>query len=307
MEILRGFDGFSPPRRSTAVAVGNFDGFHLGHQRILARVCGLARGEGLASLVLTFNPHPERALGRKSIRMIETLDQRLASLRKSCVDAVLVVPFDKRFSELTGLEFVERVLAGRLAARHVVVGRDFRFGRNRRGDNGSLREMGRRFGLRVHVVPPVVRGGRVVSSSLIRRLLGAGRVEEAAGCLGRPYEITGEVVPGASRGRRIGVPTANIRPANEILPNGVFITETLWKDKAWPSVTSIGTNPTFGRNPVSVETHILDGRFRLYGAGLGIRFLARIRPTRRFRDAEALLARIRRDIEAARAYFGEAG
>jgi riboflavin kinase/FMN adenylyltransferase len=307
MEILRGLDGFPTPRRATAVAVGNFDGLHLGHRKILARVCGLARAQGLRSLVLTFDPHPERALGRKSVRMIETLEQRLASLRESCVDAVLVIPFDRSFSKLTGPEFVEGVLVGRLTALHVVVGRDFRFGRNRRSDNDRLRKLGRRFGLRVHVVPPVVLRGRVVSSSLIRRLLGEGRVEEAARFLGRPYEISGQVVRGAERGRRIGVPTANITPANEILPEGVFITETVWKGRPLPSVTSIGTNPTFGRNPLSVETHILDGRFPLYGAGLVLRFLSRIRPTRRFRNAGSLLARIRKDIEAARAYFGEAG
>jgi riboflavin kinase/FMN adenylyltransferase len=307
MEILRGFDGFPAPRRPTAVAVGNFDGLHLGHRKILARVCRLARAQGLESLVLTFDPHPERALGRKSVRMIETLGQRLASLGESCVDAVLVIPFDRSFSKLTGPEFVERVLAGRLAARHVVVGRDFRFGRNRRSDNENLKKLGRRFGLSVHVVPPVVLRGRVVSSSLIRRLLAEGRVEEAARLLGRPYEITGEVVRGAERGRRIGIPTANVNPDNEILPEGIFITETVWRGRTLPSVTSIGTNPTFGQNPLSVETHILEGRFRLYGARLALRFLSRIRPTRRFRDAGTLLARIRKDIETARDYFGGAG
>ncbi len=154
---------------------------------------------------------------------------------------------------------------------------------------------------------PAVVGGVPVSSSLIRRLLLRGRVEEAARRLGRPYEIAGEVVEGAARGRGLGAPTANLRTANEILPDGVFITEAVWRGRTLPSVTSIGTNPTFGRNALSVETHVLDLRVRLYRAGLSVRLLRRIRPTRRFPDPEALAAAIRADVAAAREYFRRAG
>jgi riboflavin kinase/FMN adenylyltransferase len=303
MVVFRGFDEFRSLPRPAAVAVGNFDGLHLGHRRILSRLCGLARSKNLVPVVLTFDPHPERALGKKAVRMIDTLDQRLERLRESCVEAVLVVQFDRRFAELSGREFVSEILLGRLGAREVVVGRDFRFGRSRGSDVESLRRLGRPSGLEVHSVRPAIVDGAPVSSSLIRRLLVRGRVEEASRLLGRPFEITGRVSRGASRGKRLGIPTANLRTDNEILPDGVFISEAVRAGRVHPSVTSIGTNPTFGRNPVSVESHLLNRRARLYGASLTVRLLRKIRPIKRFDDPAALVERIRKDIEAARAYF----
>jgi riboflavin kinase/FMN adenylyltransferase len=285
------------------VAVGNFDGLHLGHRKILARLCALARERGLRALVLTFAPHPERALGRSSVRMIDTPEARLRRLRETCIDAVVVTPFDAAFSRLGGRDFVEGVLRGKLGAREVVVGRGFRFGKDRRGDTALLRALGRKAGLRVHAVPPARRAGRVVSSTAVRRLLERGRVAEAARLLGRPYEIRGRVVPGERRGRRLGFPTANLETANEILPEGVFITETVRGGRSYPSVTSIGTNPTFGPNPLRVETLLIGFRGSLYGAEIAVRFLRRIRPSRAFPDAAALAARIRRDCEQARAWF----
>ncbi len=307
MVVIHGLDGFRPLPRPAAVAVGNFDGLHLGHQKILARLCGLARDRGLVPLVLTFDPHPERALGKKAVLMIDSPGQRLARLEASCVKAVLVTRFDRVFSGLTARDFAERVLGERLRAREVVVGRGFRFGRDRRGDVDFLRREGRRLGFGVHAVAPRLVGGVAASSSLIRRLLIRGRVEEAARLLGRPYEIAGLVRGGAARGRRLGAPTANLETANEILPDGVFVSETVWKGRALPSVTSIGTNPTFGRHDVSVETHILDRRLDLRGAVLTVRLLRRLRPTRKFADAEALAARIRKDVAAARAHFARPG
>jgi riboflavin kinase/FMN adenylyltransferase len=303
MVVAHGFEKLPALPRPTAVAVGNFDGFHLGHRKILARLCALARSRDLMSLVLTFDPHPERALGKKAVRMIDTPDQRLARFGESCVDAVLVTGFDRTFSALSGTDFVERILLGRLRAREVVVGRDFRYGKDRRSDIADLRKLGRRLGFGVHAVAPRVIGEAAVSSSAIRGLLARGRVEEAAKLLGRPYEITGTVVPGDSRGTSLGFPTANLLSANEILPDGVFISESVRKGRSFPSVTSIGTNPTFGPNPVRVETHLLDRRARLLGAGLTLRLLRKIRPTRKFPDAQALVEQIGKDVAAARAYF----
>ncbi|MGZ4886524.1 MAG: bifunctional riboflavin kinase/FAD synthetase [Candidatus Aminicenantales bacterium] len=303
MVVAHGFEKLPSLRRPTAVAVGNFDGLHLGHRKILARLCELSRSHGLLSLVLTFDPHPERALGKKAVRMIDTPDQRLARLGESCVDTVLVTGFDRTFSALSGREFVERILLGRLRAREIVVGRDFRYGKNRRSDIADLRELGRRLAFGVHAVAPRVIGGAAVSSSAIRRLLARGRVEEASRLLGRPYEIAGTVASGDSRGTSLGFPTANLLTDNEILPDGVFISESVWKGRSYPSVTSIGTNPTFGPNPVRVETHLLDRRARLLGAGLSVRLLRKIRPTRKFQDPQALVEQIGKDVAAARAYF----
>lgn len=307
MVVYRGLDDPRLLARPAAVAVGNFDGLHLGHRKILDRLCAAASERGLRSLVLTFEPHPERALGRRSVLMIDTPEGRLERLRRTCVDAVVLIPFDRAFAGLGCREFVDDVLRTRLGAEEAVVGRGFRFGRNRRGDTARLRALGRKAGLRVHVVPPAVVGGRTVSSTAVRRLLARGRVEEAARLLGRPYEISGRVVGGRSRGRRIGFPTANLETPNEILPGGVFVTETVRGGRAFASVTSVGTNPTFGPGPLSVETLLLDFRGSLYGSVLTVRFLARLRSTRKFGGAAPLAARIGRDVDAARAWLARRG
>jgi riboflavin kinase/FMN adenylyltransferase len=304
------YHGLDDPRlfpRPSAVAVGNFDGLHLGHRKILSRLCDLACRSGLRSLVLTFEPHPERALGKRSVRMIDTPDQRLARLRGSCVEALAIIPFDPAFARLDSPAFVEEILSGTLGAREVVVGRGFRFGHDRRGDIALLRRLGRTGGLGVHVIAPAVLGGVTVSSTVIRGLLAHGHVEEAARLLGRPYEISGRVVPGKGRGRLLGFPTANLDTLNEILPEGVYISETVRGGTAHPSVTSIGTNPTFGPHPLSIETLLLDYRGSLYGATITVRLHRRIRPPRAFVDADALAAGIRRDIELAWTWFARRG
>jgi len=303
MVVYRGLDDPRLLPRPAAVAVGNFDGLHLGHRKILSRLCALADKRGLRSLVLTFDPHPERALGKRSVRMIDTPEKRLERFGDTCVDAVVVTSFDRSFSRLSCPAFVEGILAAKLGAREVVVGRDFRFGRNRRGDTGRLRALGRGAGLAVHVVPPAVVDGRVVSSSAIRLLLRRGRVEEAARLLGRPYDISGKVVRGQQRGELLGFPTANLATASEFLPEGIYVSETVRGGRVFRSLTSIGTNPTFGPHPLSVETLLLDYRGSLYGAELTVRLLRRLRPPRKFPGAAALSARIGRDVEQARAYF----
>ena len=303
MVVYRGLDDRRLSPRPSAVAVGNFDGLHLGHRRILARLCDRARRSGLRSLVLTFSPHPERALGRSSVKMIDTPEGRLEKLGATCVDAVVVTPFDGSFSRLGGRAFVDGVLRDRLGAREVVVGEGFRFGRDRRAGTDLLARLGRPHGLRVHVVSPARVAGRVVSSTVVRRLLEAGRVDEAARLLGRPYEVRGRVVGGRRRGRRLGFPTANVETRSEILPEGVFVSETVLGGRAHPSVTSIGTNPTFGPNPLSVETLLLGFRGSLYGAEVVVRLRRKIRPTETFPSPASLADRIRRDCEAARAWF----
>jgi len=307
MVVYYGLDDPRLSPRPSAVAVGNFDGLHLGHRKILSRLCDLAGRRGLRSLVLTFEPHPERALGKRSVRMIDTPDQRLARLRETCVDAVAVIPFDRTFAGLDSPAFIQGVLRDGLGALEVVVGRGFRFGHDRRGDIALLRRLGRTAGLGVHVIAPAVLGGLTVSSTAIRSLIAHGRVEEAARLLGRPYEICGRVVPGKGRGRLLGFPTANLDTLNEILPEGVYISETVRAGRAHRSVTSIGTNPTFGPHPLSVETLLLDYRGSLYGATIAVRLHRRIRPPRAFADADALAAGIRRDLELARAWFTRRG
>jgi riboflavin kinase/FMN adenylyltransferase len=289
------------------VAVGNFDGLHLGHRRIVRRLAREAGSAGLPVSLLTFAPHPEKIFSPDRILMIQTLDQRLRGLQKLRVESVTVIPFTRSFARMTAESFAGDVLAAALNARLVVVGADFRFGGKRRGDAAFLEEAGRRLGFRTIVVPPLVVGGAVVSSSRIRTLLSAGNIEEAAVLLGRNYEIEGEVVSGAGRGRALGFPTANLESPNEILPPGVFATRLIHKGKTWNSVTNIGRRPTFGASDPAVETHILDASPRLYGAYVRLSFIGRLRDERIFRGPKALAEAIRGDVVAARRLFRRFG
>ena len=287
----------------TGVAVGNFDGLHLGHCKIIRSLIHTARERGLFPLVLTFSPHPEKVLGKRPVQLIQTPAQRLAGLRDLRVSSVLVLPFDDRLSRLTAEDFVAELLAGRLNAREVVVGENFRFGRERRGDLCLLRRLGKRFGFSLTAVPPVKIDGQTVSSSLVRARLKEGRMEDACLLLGRPYEIEGVVVRGKSLGKSLGFPTANLRTSNEILPSGVSITRAVLGRASYPSLTNIGQSPTFGSHNLSVECHILRFRRELYGRRLRIRFLKKIRDEISFRDPKELRRRILADITYARAYF----
>ncbi|HEX2694566.1 MAG TPA: riboflavin biosynthesis protein RibF [Acidobacteriota bacterium] len=303
MKVYTGFDALPRSRRGAAVAIGNFDGLHVGHRRILSRVAALAGRERLRSLVLTFFPHPARALAGRDIPLVQTLDQRLDGFRRAGVEGVLVVPLDRALFGLSGPAFAEGILAQALRARAVVIGANFRFGRGRACGAADLADLGHELGFAVHTVPSAVRDGRSVSSSLIRRLLAKGDVSGAAELLGTPYEIEGRVVPGHARGRALGFPTANLLTANEILPPGVFLTVASVGRRAFPALTNIGVTPTFGNNPPGVETHFLGFRGDLYGRIVRLGFIRKLRNERRFATPEALVRQVARDLRSARAAF----
>ena len=300
MKTYSGFDGLPVFRRGSSVAVGTFDGLHLGHRKILGHVADSARDGDLVPLVLTFSPHPARSVGGRDVRLIQTLEQRIKGLGDSGIKGAVVVPLDGRLSRLTGRAFAGKVLAEKLRAREVFVGENFRFGRDRKSGAGDLVRFGREFGFRVRAVSPVRKRGGIVSSSLIRKLLVSGEVEEAARLLGRPYEIEGRVVAGKARGRRLGFPTANIETPNEIVPEGVYITETILGGTSLLSLTNVGTNPTFGINPLGIETFVLDYRGSLYGRRLKIRFHRKLREGIAFESSEALVLQLNRDLASAR-------
>ncbi len=286
-----------------AVAIGNFDGLHLGHQEILRALVEQAQAANLSSLVFTFSPHPEKILGQESIRMIQTLEQRLEGLEKLGVKTALVMPFNDHFFRLTAHEFIEEILWSRLQAKLVVVGEDFRFGRGREGNADLLSEAGKKLGFKVLKVPPVIRDGKVISSSLIRDLLERGKVDLAARYLGRVYEIDGTVVKGDARGQSLGIPTANLTSQNEILPSGVFITETKVKGNSFPSVTNIGQRPTFGPSPPIIESHLLGFQGNLYGEKIRTGFYQKIRDEKKFSGEAELRLQISQDIEKAREFW----
>ena len=258
----------------------------------------------MTSFILTFSPHPEKILGRRWIKMIQTLDQRVAGFQELGIQTVLVTPFDRKFLNLTRREFVYKVLLNPIHAREVIVGENFRFGKGRSGDIRFLKQMGEHCGFIVHSIPPVIKGGRVVSSSRIRTLLEEGQMEKARNLIGRPYEIEGRVVKGSSRGKILGFPTANIETENEIAPLGVFITQTQTEGRTFCSLTNLGGRPTFAEDKLRIETFLLDFEGKLYGKKVRIRFLRKLRDEKKFASPLALAKQIRRDIEEAKTFLG---
>lgn len=303
MRVFRSPDTTPSSKPGWAVAIGNFDGLHLGHRRILDRLKAEAAKAGLPTAAVTFAPHPEKVFGPHRLCMLQTLDQRLQGLDNLGLDAAFLLPFSLEFARRPGEDFVRRTLLESIRARIVVVGADFRFGPGRSAGAADLRRWGRRGGLVVRTIPHFKRAGRIVRSSRIRDLLMSGRVETANALLGRPYAVEGDVVPGERRGDRLGFPTANLITPNELVPRGVFVTVLTSDERVFPSVTSVGVRPTFHGHTATVETHILDYRGDLYGASVRLAFLHKLRDEARYPDVEALRAQIGRDTEAARAWF----
>jgi riboflavin kinase/FMN adenylyltransferase len=287
----------------TVATIGNFDGVHLGHRAILARVRQRAQELGGQAVAITFEPHPVKVLRPEvNLPLLTTPDQKLQLLAESGLDAVVILPFTPEFAALPAREFVRRYFCERLKTREVVVGHDYCFGRGREGNIELLKEMGEIHGFTVQVVWAVEVHGAVVSSSLIRALLRLGKVAEANRLLGRPYGVSGQVIQGKGRGAKLlGVPTANILNANELLPaSGIY---AVWVQRGavtLPGVANIGTCPTFDNSELSLEVHLLEFSGNLYGESLEVQFVARLREEMRFPSLETLAAQIRADIAAAR-------
>ena len=303
MELFYSFDQFLSYSRPSAVAIGNFDGIHLGHQKILKFLDKKAKEHGLLSLVLTFSPHPEKILGENRVSTIQTLDQRIREIERFNIQAILVIPFDKKFSGLSGRDFVQKIISATLKAEVVIVGENFRFGKNREGDTSLLRRLSSQFHFQVHSIPSVIVNGKTVSSSLVRQFLQEGRVEKVWALLGRYYEIEGTVIKGHSRGKSLGFPTANIRTENEIIPQGVFITQTRIGSQTFPSMTNVGSQPTFRQKGMHIESFIIDLEKELYGEIIALGFLKKIRDEIKFRAPAELIRQLEKDLAAAKDYF----
>jgi riboflavin kinase/FMN adenylyltransferase len=284
-------------------AVGVFDGVHLGHRYILSVLRDRAVETGLTAGVLTFEPHPLRIVAPDHApAMLTGIDHRLELLAALGVEVTAVLGFDEEVREWTPARFLAETLAGPLAAELVVVGEDFRFGKDRIGDVALLGELGSQLGLTPEVVS-LVGGDTPVSSTRIREMIIAGDVSGAAVSLARPHELWGEVVPGDGRGRTIGIPTANVAvsPEMAIPQRGVYaVTVGRHAAETMPAVANVGVRPTFGGEVETIEAHLLDFDADLYGQDLRVRFIDRIRGEQKFESAEALVAQIGRDIEQAR-------
>ncbi len=291
------------PFSRTVATIGNFDGVHLGHRAILSRVLSRARELDCQPVAVTFEPHPLKVLRPETpLPLLTTPSQKCRLLEEAGMAGVVVLPFTPEFANLPARDFVRQYFWERLGAREIVVGYDYRFGRDRQGSIELLKEMGKSLGFTVQVVWAVEVNGAVVSSSLIRAMLKLGKVEQAAQLLGRLYRVEGRVVQGKGRGAKLlGVATANIRPDNEILPaSGVYAVRAWREGVRYPAVANIGTCPTFDNQELSLEVHLLDFSGELYGERLEVEFLARLREERRFPSLEDLAAQIRTDIANAR-------
>ena len=304
MRLYRTFASLRPvPARPRAVAIGVFDGLHIGHRAIIERACGAAAALHGTSLVLTFEPTPKEFFSPATAPpRLTRFRERFEQLRALGVDELLCARFEA-VRELGPAEFVDDLLAGELGARHVVVGDDFKFGAARSGTVDELRELGRRCGLAVTEVPPVYWRGERVSSTAIRQALKAGDLSTARGMLGRDYSISGRVVRGLGLGRKLGFPTANVNLKRLQAPiDGIFAARvTGLAAEPLDGVASVGTRPTIGGGVPLLEVLIFDFDRDIYGEYITVHFTKRLREERNFADLEALKRQMHVDVAAARA------
>lgn len=307
MDVARFPDDPRPPRWTQAVlALGNFDGLHRGHIKVIERVRRVAAERGGTALVLTFDPHPPRIVRPdKAPPLLMTLPQKIEALAKAGVNGVAIVRFTPELARWEPETFVKTVLVDWLRVAEVWVGADFLFGRNRSGNFSLLRALGGQYGFRTEKIDPVRYKEFVVSSTRIRRLVSEGRVDEAGALLGHHFFLDGTVVKGEGRGRELGVPTANLETSNELIPpHGVYATTATVRGMVYPSVTNIGVRPTFQREAkMTVEAHIMGLDADLYGEPLRLGFVQRLRDERRFPDVDALKAQIEADVRRASRLF----
>ncbi len=296
---------FGEQRPPTAMTIGNFDGVHLGHQQILRRVVERAEKSNWMPVVLTFFPHPARVLRpEQAPPLLATLDQRLAAFGAAKIDAALVLNFDRALAQVTAEDFVQRYVVETMRAKAVLVGGTFRFGHRQAGDVNLLRELGKRWGFEVDVVPPVTIDGVAVSSTAVREAVRDGRMEDARKLLGRPYALAGQIRTGTGQGRRLIVPTLNLATDQELLPKmGVYATEVALDGKVYRAATNVGVRPTFDGARTTVESHLLDFSESRTSGPMEVRFFTRLRDEKKFSGPEALREQVLKDIERAREYF----
>jgi riboflavin kinase/FMN adenylyltransferase len=308
VDVIRYPDDVRPRYwRAPVLALGNFDGLHRGHMKIIERVHRAAWERGVTPVVLTFDPHPTRVIRPdKAPRLLMTEAQKLEAIERADMAGAAIVRFTPEISRWEPDVFVRRVLVDWLGVSEVWVGANFLFGHERAGTFTALKTLGLDYGFRAEKIDPVRYKDFVVSSTRIRRLIAEGRVDEASALLGRQYYLDGDVVAGAGRGRTLGFPTANLRTANDLVPpQGVYATVARVGQALYPSVTNIGVRPTFGvGHEESIEVHLLAGGRDLYGESIRLCFVQRVRDEKVFGSVEELKAQIDEDCREARALFG---
>ncbi len=309
MKIFHGTDNANI-LRSTVLTLGVFDGLHLGHQKIIQKVVSRAKAVKAVPTVITFDPHPRAVLYPENAPpLLQTLDQRLANFEILGIEQAIVIRFNREFAGQDAEVFLRDIVHERLQAKEVFLGKGFAFGKNRGGNIELLKKISEELGFYADEVPEITVRGQRISSSKIRELLACGKINFARRMLGRPYGVEGQIIHGDQRGRRIGFPTANLKPRNRVIPKyGVYATANLIDGKWRRSITNVGVRPTFdGDKEPSIESYIFDFDGDLYGDVLRVRFLHRIRDERKFGGIEELKAQIQKDSRRAINYFDRAG
>jgi len=297
MEIIRDISHISELKNPVAT-IGNFDGVHLGHRQIFQQLKNAAADLGGVSVVITFAPHPLKVLpSGKKLRLISTYEEKELLLEASGIDFLLVIPFSKQFAALTAREFVSDVLVRTLGIKKLIIGYDYAFGRNREGNIGLLRQLGKEFGFAVEVLEPIWDGKTIFSSTNIRKMIKDGNVRGVVALLGRQFSIKGKVIHGHNRGKALGFPTANLQTEKELIPKcGVYAVKVKIDQKMYDGACNIGPNPTFDDEAISIEVFIFDFAGDLYGRNMEIFFIDRIRDERKFPDAATLQRAIETDV-----------
>jgi riboflavin kinase/FMN adenylyltransferase len=303
VRLYRTLTDLDPDLRHGAISIGNFDGVHRGHARLMERLLRLATLSGGAATVFTFDPHPVQVLRPETAPPPLTWAERKADLLAELgVSAMIAYPTDEQLLSLPPREFFQRIVVEHLAARAIVEGPNFRFGRDRTGDVELLGRLCQEAGITLEVVSPLVSEGAYISSSRIRECIAAGDISAARGMLTRPYRVRGLVRHGARRGGSIGFPTANLDGVDTLLPGeGVYAARALTAQGCWPAAVNLGPNPTFREQGLKFETHLIGFQGNLYGQPLEVDFLARLRDIQPFGSVEELKSQLRRDVEHARA------
>jgi riboflavin kinase/FMN adenylyltransferase len=305
VEIIKGIENLKRSFRNPVVTLGNFDGVHLGHQDIFNRVKEEAlkvHGEGV---VITFEPHPLKVLAPETfLPLLTPFRKKMRLIEKSGIETVLCVEFSLAFSQLSPSEFIKSILLEKVKVKEVIIGYNYHFGKEQKGDAQTLIDAGKVFNFEVAVVEPFRVGQTIVSSSRIRDLIQRGEVEGASGLLGRDYPIIAKVVEGAKRGQALGFPTANLEISDELYPkSGVYAVEVEWRQQRLNGLANVGSNPTFlseqnGKgNPISLEVYILNFNQNIYGEEIQVNFRRRMRDEVRFESSSLLIEQIRKDIQ----------
>ena len=308
MELIRYSYNLNSRHRGCVATIGNYDGIHLGHQAVLRQLKRQAEVMGLPALVITFEPHPQEFFNAgKAPARITSFREKLEMLKLQNIDRVLCLRFQQGIADLSAEQFIERVLVDDLSIKRLIIGDDFRFGKNRRGDYRMLQEFGKRLDFDVILTETHRLDGDRVSSSSIRERLQESRFEDAQLLLGRYFSISGRVVYGAERGRQLGFPTANVNLSKRHVPlRGVFAVSVKGADeKTHLGVANLGTRPVFEEKKLLLEAHLFDFNRMIYGRHISVEFFKRLRDERKFASIDELVTQIATDIRTAREFFGD--